>query len=95
MTTKPCTMCGVVKPLGDFYRDRRKRDGLYSECKTCTKARRRLQDAEKRRAAANARRAADPASARAADAAYFQAHKAERLEAQRRYRAKKRAGVTE
>ena len=91
--SKTCTTCGRDLPASEFYRDRRKRDGLYSECKTCTKARRRLADAEKRRKAANARRAADPAKARAADAAYYQAHKEERNEAQRRYRRKKRGQV--
>ena len=90
MTTKTCTTCKAVKPPGEFYRDRRKRDGLYSECKSCTRARRRVADADKRRKAANARRAADPAKARAADAQYYQDHKAERNEAQRRYRAKRR-----
>ena len=88
--SKTCTTCERSLPLSDFYRDKRRADGRYSECKSCTKARRRLQDAEKRRKAANARRAADPARAREADAAYYQAHRAERNEAQRRYRAKKR-----
>ena len=95
MTTKTCTTCGRDLPASEFYRDRRKRDGLYSECKSCTRARRRVADAEKRRKAANARRAADPAKAREADAAYYQKHKEARNEAQRRYRAKRRAEVTE
>jgi hypothetical protein len=38
--TKRCTACGLVKQLTDFYADPRNRDGRYSECKDCVKARR-------------------------------------------------------
>ena len=93
MTTKTCTTCKAVKPLGEFYRDGRRKDGRYSECKTCTKERRRLADADKRRKAANARRAADPAKARARDARYYRDHQEARAESQRRYRRKKRGQV--
>ncbi len=34
---KPCTKCGTVKPFGNFHKDARKRDGLYSCCKECWK----------------------------------------------------------
>lgn len=36
MTTKVCTKCGVEKPLGEYYKDRRAKDGAYSECKSCS-----------------------------------------------------------
>jgi HNH endonuclease len=32
---KPCSQCGVVKPLGDFYEWTRSPDGVQSECKDC------------------------------------------------------------
>jgi hypothetical protein len=36
---KACTRCGRVKPLGEFYGDKRASDGCASECKKCTNAR--------------------------------------------------------
>jgi hypothetical protein len=34
--SKKCTgPCGLVKPLTEFYRDRRKSDGHTSRCKGC------------------------------------------------------------
>ncbi|MFA5346552.1 MAG: hypothetical protein WC294_00275 [Methanoregula sp.] len=32
---KECTACGEVKAVGEFYRDKLKKDGLYSRCKKC------------------------------------------------------------
>lgn len=32
---KECKRCHVIKPIGDFYRDRRASDGLHTECKPC------------------------------------------------------------
>jgi len=90
-TTKVCTTCGHDLPVSAFYRDGRNRDGLYSECKACTRERRKA-DSAKRRAAANARRARDPQTARARDAEYYAAHREARNEDQRRYRAKRRKG---
>jgi len=37
---KQCTQCKQTLPLTEFYKDKRTRDGHYSECKACTKARR-------------------------------------------------------
>ena len=35
--SKKCTKCGVVKPLTEFYQDRRvKKDGRAAQCKTCS-----------------------------------------------------------
>jgi hypothetical protein len=33
--SKKCTKCGEVKPLDDYYKDRRSKDGRYSKCKIC------------------------------------------------------------
>ena len=35
--TKRCNICGKEKPLKDFWTDKRLRDGLKSQCKSCTK----------------------------------------------------------
>lgn len=35
---KACTKCGVTKPGSDFFKRARAKDGLRSECKTCTAA---------------------------------------------------------
>jgi 5-methylcytosine-specific restriction endonuclease McrA len=32
---KACTKCGEVKPEDGFYKDKRTKDGLYSQCKVC------------------------------------------------------------
>lgn len=32
---KTCTRCKVEKPQDDFYKDKRRKDGLYSYCKSC------------------------------------------------------------
>jgi hypothetical protein len=37
--TKRCSMCGEVKPLTEFHRNRRRRDGLQNACKPCNIAR--------------------------------------------------------
>jgi hypothetical protein len=37
---KQCKHCGVTKPLGDFYTDKKARDGRRPECKQCNLARR-------------------------------------------------------
>lgn len=36
MQRKACTKCGIVKPLEDYRRDKRNRDGRGSHCKTCS-----------------------------------------------------------
>lgn len=32
---KKCPTCKIVKPSGEFYLDKRKKDGLYVSCKSC------------------------------------------------------------
>lgn len=35
MTTKVCTKCGVEKPLGEYYKEKRTKIGVTSQCKSC------------------------------------------------------------
>jgi 5-methylcytosine-specific restriction endonuclease McrA len=35
VTEKECTNCKQTKPADEFYKDKRRRDGLYSWCKEC------------------------------------------------------------
>lgn len=35
MSAKVCSRCKEEKSLGDFYKDARKKDGLYPHCKSC------------------------------------------------------------
>ena len=35
METKKCSKCGEVKPINEFYKHKRKKDGLASQCKCC------------------------------------------------------------
>ena len=35
MTTKKCTKCGIEKPLTEFDKDKSKKDGHASNCKSC------------------------------------------------------------
>jgi len=34
---KKCSKCGIEKPLTEFHKNKRKKDGHRSECKSCTK----------------------------------------------------------
>jgi len=36
MDSKACTKCGAVKPLGEFSKDKRKKDGVQVYCKKCS-----------------------------------------------------------
>lgn len=49
---KTCSTCGLCKPVADFYRRKRARDGLYPLCKACqnaTKAKSEAKNPEYRR----------------------------------------------
>ena len=37
MKTKTCTKCRVEKPVSEFYKNTKAKDGLLQQCKTCTK----------------------------------------------------------
>ena len=38
MKTKTCTKCGETKPVSEFYKHKRAKDGLASHCKVCHNA---------------------------------------------------------
>lgn len=44
---RECTKCGQVKREEQFYRDRRRKDGLGSQCKACINSHRRNKDPKK------------------------------------------------
>ena len=35
---KKCNNCGLEKPISEFYKNKRSKDGLQSNCKSCVKA---------------------------------------------------------
>lgn len=37
METKICSRCKIGKPISEFYKDKRRKNGLHSECKQCDK----------------------------------------------------------
>jgi hypothetical protein len=39
METKQCSKCKLIKPLSEFYPDKRAKSGKYSECRECWKLR--------------------------------------------------------
>lgn len=52
VTEKRCCGCGRVKPVAEFYRDKRASDGLASRCSKCSMAQSiRTRDPEKKRKA--------------------------------------------
>lgn len=38
MDSKECTKCGEVKSLDEFYKQKKQKDGLTHQCKSCSKA---------------------------------------------------------
>jgi len=55
-STKTCIKCGETKPLTEFYRHKKSKDGLRGECKTCCAAYARAYYANNRDAARDANR---------------------------------------
>ena len=49
---KICSTCKVLKPLDNFYRDKRAKDGLHSQCKECEKKYEKNRDRNKKRVSA-------------------------------------------
>lgn len=61
MTTKVCSKCKVEKDVGEFYKNRARKDGRQAECVSCISTRRALpKEKAKEKAARDARRANGP-----------------------------------
>lgn len=76
--TKVCTKCGEAKPLADFYKNSRAKDGLAHHCKPCHKSYARTKDAK---AKAKAYRAGRKEKTKAYNAEYREKNK-DRIKAQ-------------
>lgn len=48
MDSKTCTKCGETKPLEDYHRDKKRKDGRVSDCKSCACAKTRRWNSENR-----------------------------------------------
>jgi len=72
--TKTCTKCQVEKPLGEFYKNKNSKDGLFSQCKNC-------QNLAKQQWRKN-----NPEKRAAMRRAYYQKYPEKRAEERRRYR---------
>ena len=35
---KECSKCGETKPVSEYYKNKRLRDGLHNQCKSCSRA---------------------------------------------------------
>lgn len=69
-STKTCIRCGKTKPLDEFNRARKAKDGRRSECRKCDREARQayyVANRTERKAAARAYRAANKEKARASD----------------------------
>ena len=97
---KKCSKCGEVKSLGEFNKDKNKKDGLRSQCKACTKAYRE-DNKEKKKAyyEANKEKYAEKNKGRYEDnkekyaekkKAYYEDNKEEYIERQKAYNEAKR-----
>lgn len=73
MKEKKCSLCGLIKPMTDYYRQAKSKDGRRSECAACTQAKQANRDKnraprprEERRAKAAERLAVVPGPVEAA-----------------------------
>lgn len=48
LTAKKCKTCGLVKPVDEFYKCDRTKDGLYGECISCKSEKAKKRYAEKK-----------------------------------------------
>lgn len=75
---KACSKCGEVKPLEEFYRDSRKRDGRQSACRACSlvaSASWKARNKERRRATNAAWEAANRDRRKAITASWYAANR--------------------
>src|SRR4051794_16447835 len=82
--TQVCRVCGIEKPLSEFYKNSTYKNGYVSTCKSCMKRQR--QTHFKLDSFARERR-------RASQALYYEKHFEERREAQRLYAKKRYAKI--
>ena len=88
---KKCSKCGEIKPLSEFARCAKSRDGLKSECKTCQAERRRryyAEHAEEERERARRYHAEHPEEVREYDRQYKAEHAEEERERKHARRAR-------
>lgn len=96
-TEKQCAACGLTLPASAFYSDKRRRDGLYSNCRTCH---RKITDGWKtgnREAVTRINRTSARRNATkraAAQRAYRSANRAAQLAAAARWKSANRARAT-
>jgi len=81
--TKHCTKCETTKTVDQFHRDRSKKDGLQTQCKTCVKAKQK------------AYRAANPKEIAAKKKIYYEANREKIAEKGKRYREENHEAVQE
>lgn len=89
-TKKPCSRCGIVKPLSEFNKNKMRYDGRLPECKECEKVRHKLYR-EKNKDKINAYRASRRVQNRAYSKKYYIEHRDEILAKNKAYRERKRA----
>jgi len=89
-TTKTCSKCGEDKPLSEYNRDRKRKDGLQVYCKACLKA---YREANKERIAARGKAywEANKEKISVRVAAYREANKERIVATERAYREANRA----
>lgn len=90
-SNKKCSKCSAVKPVGEFYRSGKSKDGLLARCKPCHNAAGReyyRKNRDKVIARTNAYQAANPERSRGYWRKYYASHREQRAEESRQYRAR-------
>lgn len=86
---KPCSKCGITKPLTEFKRDRSYRSGVRAICKECDRQQARdlyARNPEKPKARHNRWKAANPEKKRESSRKYSELHKGKKKESDRKRR---------
>lgn len=92
MIEKACTKCGQVKPLSEFVKNRKNKDGLACHCKACKKAYRDKHKAEKAEYGRKHRQENKVKTAKY-DRKYYRAHKEQIAARMRRWAQANRAEI--
>jgi len=88
-TEKPCSRCGIIKPLSEFNKNKMRFDGTLPECKECEKTRHKLYR-EKNKDKINAYRASRRFQNRAYSKKYYREHREEIIAKNKAYRERKK-----